>query len=620
MAFSPVAFIAPNYRDFKDYWLKAYEQGTTTPLPMALESDGGTQVAKLEINKDGFLESAGGALVIPYIDGAYDLFLFPTEAEADANNTTNAEQVADNITGVLDSANKVFVIAIQKYTLAEAVALTTALEGQIVQITDRGNAQFEYKTGQVTNTANIVQCTGVPTLALVLRVKNYINLAEFGSIPGTLSNAAIKAAFDYQQNVRLPILITDTGTNNAIRHMVDVQLNYYAGGIVGEGRFTSNLESTFVGTLIKKVVSSDEYEIADFTLYGSGEGVVGTIGIGAGGGTKGFFGTKFRNVSFRDIEQAVELQFSLFVTFEHCNFRRLVGGVFAIGGGTGWNNTWFNNLIIFNNCVWDECSDFALDFVGTGLELNTPTMQSGGNGLVINRDDSGNSNTNTITNAYFEFNSVNDITLKDTDAVIGETIHQGGDGSPEKPDTLINISIDNSRVRATGRPIYRDGQDERLVLINGSTYTSISSEIVSGKNSADATSEFIYLPDRAADKRLVQTFTDLDTTPVTLAAPIGTSARYTNHVIEWIIEAPNGEYTAFTTYGKLRSGGFKTNVTGNATQVSEVNFTVNLGTGMYTFKTSGGAGTMTIESDQSPETGDTIVTTRVVDSRTEPLF
>lgn len=109
MALSPIAFIAPNYRDFKNYWLKAYETGTTTPKSMALDDQGAVTVAKLELNKDGFIESAGGALVIPYIDGAYDAWLFPTEAEADANNTVNAERVADNITGgvtqeILDDA------------------------------------------------------------------------------------------------------------------------------------------------------------------------------------------------------------------------------------------------------------------------------------------------------------------------------------------------------------------------------------------------------------------------------------------------------------------------------------------------------------------------------------
>ena len=97
MAFSLIAFIAPNYRDNKNEWLKAYEPGTTTPKAMALDSGGVTQVAKLQLNADGFLVSAGDALVIPYIDGSYDLWLFPTEAEADANNTTNAIRLADDI-------------------------------------------------------------------------------------------------------------------------------------------------------------------------------------------------------------------------------------------------------------------------------------------------------------------------------------------------------------------------------------------------------------------------------------------------------------------------------------------------------------------------------------------
>ncbi len=97
MNLSPIAFIAPNFRDFKNHWLKAYKPGTTTPKTMALDSAGTVTVAKLELNADGFLKSAGGSLVIPYIDGTYDLWLFPTEAEADANDTSNAERVADDI-------------------------------------------------------------------------------------------------------------------------------------------------------------------------------------------------------------------------------------------------------------------------------------------------------------------------------------------------------------------------------------------------------------------------------------------------------------------------------------------------------------------------------------------
>lgn len=97
MAYLPVSNISQNYRDYGAWWAKAYYAGTTTPKPMALESDGGTQVAKLEVNIDGFFVSAGGAIVIPYISGIYDFYLFPTEAEADANTTINAVRIADGI-------------------------------------------------------------------------------------------------------------------------------------------------------------------------------------------------------------------------------------------------------------------------------------------------------------------------------------------------------------------------------------------------------------------------------------------------------------------------------------------------------------------------------------------
>jgi len=62
MALAPIAFIAPNYRDFNNYWLKAYEPGTTTAKAMSLDSEGSVVVAKLEVNEDGFLKSSGGAM------------------------------------------------------------------------------------------------------------------------------------------------------------------------------------------------------------------------------------------------------------------------------------------------------------------------------------------------------------------------------------------------------------------------------------------------------------------------------------------------------------------------------------------------------------------------------
>lgn len=104
MPYSAIAYIAPNFRDYKNEWLKAYEPGTTTPKSMSTDSTLSTLIAKAQLNVDGFIVSAGGALIIPYIDGAYDLWLFPTEAEADTNNTSNAIRLADNLTGGLNQS------------------------------------------------------------------------------------------------------------------------------------------------------------------------------------------------------------------------------------------------------------------------------------------------------------------------------------------------------------------------------------------------------------------------------------------------------------------------------------------------------------------------------------
>ena len=99
MAYSPIAYTLPEYDRnlYKNYWLKAYEQGTTTPKNMATDSAGSNAAAKFELDAQGFPVTAGDVRIIPFIDGSYDLWLFPTEAEADSNTTTNAIQLADNI-------------------------------------------------------------------------------------------------------------------------------------------------------------------------------------------------------------------------------------------------------------------------------------------------------------------------------------------------------------------------------------------------------------------------------------------------------------------------------------------------------------------------------------------
>jgi len=99
MAYAPIALTMPQYdKDvYASWWLKAYQQGTTTPLSMATDATGGTLLVKAQLDTSGYPLTAGAVRFTPFIDGDYDLWLFPTEVEANTNDTTNAVQFADNV-------------------------------------------------------------------------------------------------------------------------------------------------------------------------------------------------------------------------------------------------------------------------------------------------------------------------------------------------------------------------------------------------------------------------------------------------------------------------------------------------------------------------------------------
>lgn len=169
MAFAAVSFLSHNYRDFKNYWLKVYDPGTTTPKVMAIDTTGVPTVAKLEINADGFIKSAGGAIVTPHIQGAYDAWLFPTEAEADANDTTNAERIADNLEAPNSNLINDLSQAYEFPTVAAYKAFTTAFPvGKVIHLLDRvadftvisgtgtGNDKGIIASDQVSQSASIV--------------------------------------------------------------------------------------------------------------------------------------------------------------------------------------------------------------------------------------------------------------------------------------------------------------------------------------------------------------------------------------------------------------------------------------------------------------------------------
>lgn len=609
MAFSLIAFISPNYRDNKNEWLKAYEPGTTTPKAMALDSGGVTQVAKLQLNADGFLVSAGDALVIPYIDGSYDLWLFPTDAEADANNTTNAIRLADDInslnTSIINDLSQAYEFA--TYQLMKD-SLIVFPDGKSLKTVVHNTTSNQGGASYVKRAGASAESIGSPDILggghAEIQTPLYIDLLQYGAIAGQLTTLQIQAAFTAQATKQIPIKMPATGTT--MQYQVDAQLEYHGFGIYGDGRFNTQLKSTYIGVLIKKMVSNDEGRVKDFTVLGTGVAGVddgigdgfgpdGVIGMGADGSGAGWSRMQMTNVHWRHMAQQFEIQKSLWCIFDTVYARFVKRGAFFVGGGAGWNSTWFNNAITFISCLWDDTGEYAIDYVGSNLALSgTNTFQSGVDGLRINRDPSNRSNNNSIENLYTEFNSGSDIVLDGVKLTLGTVQYQGGSGTIAKPNTLNNILANNSDIIATGRPSILDTQVNRITLTNGSTYTALYPEIVSAKNTADATSEFIYVPDRIADKTVEEVFTDLsDSVPVEIAGG-NLSTR------SWAVtlEAPNGEFTSFTLDVGLVVSSFRMLATGlQVVAIDNNNFQISFATTDYTFTQSAPNGTITIVAD-----------------------
>lgn len=170
--------------DYPGYWLKFYEQGVVTPISMATDDTGGTLLAKAEISSGGtvpigFIKTAGDVIFIPYLAESYDAYLFPTEAEADANDTSNAVPIADNVTPVIILSEEVSANDnVRAFSnVAAMVADVDLVLGQIVS--------FEAYTSSGGGNSGAVVAAGTGTT----------DEGEFIDLPNTTPALQFKASF-----------------------------------------------------------------------------------------------------------------------------------------------------------------------------------------------------------------------------------------------------------------------------------------------------------------------------------------------------------------------------------------------------------------------------------------
>ena len=171
-----------------------YETGTSTPKNTFTDSAGTTP------NANPVIADANGVFGDIWIDGTYKVVL------KDKNDVQKWE--ADPIVQSLSVGDSSFVKNVD--TLASAIASTTLANGDILNIRERistfgGGAVWDVvlassvtlSPGQPT-VGNIVACTGVPTLALVLRTNGVYDVRQFGAKADGIADdaAACKSAID----------------------------------------------------------------------------------------------------------------------------------------------------------------------------------------------------------------------------------------------------------------------------------------------------------------------------------------------------------------------------------------------------------------------------------------
>ena len=209
-----------------DYYLKFYDEGTTTPASMATDSTGGTTLDKCKLDSNGLAVNGSDDPFIPHIDRNYKLVCYTNATDADNNATGSAFFVIDNVKFAAGDAGGIDYTP--EGTNASTISIATYLDKRVLDnvaalrayepVVDEenvwilghttegiGGGAFYYDESDTTSTDNngaIIVTTGG---ARWKRPKAaFFDAAEFGALEdnGTTSNnTIIRAALTYAASI-----------------------------------------------------------------------------------------------------------------------------------------------------------------------------------------------------------------------------------------------------------------------------------------------------------------------------------------------------------------------------------------------------------------------------------
>jgi hypothetical protein len=315
-------------------------------------------------------------------------------------------------------------------TLSAAITSTTLVNGQALNIQERtvgnggGGLWDVVLASTVTpNTFEIVQCTGVATLALVLRLQGEIDVRQVGATGDGVTNdqPSIQRAVVLATGIKVDGRASDSKRVYAPSpksfYRVDSTINIGIGVTLEGDGIGTDIQATGLFPVLTMTSGLDIY-VRNLTLKNT-VGGVGTSGVSIPEGTR----IQFQNVGISLVDKCVTGDKTLYISFTECYFTYTGKGVeFTAAAGT-WNVAWFNNVIKFDRCTFGGlfASTTGVDIVGMGVLMeNCDTSHNaigarivGVTGSTVNK-----SHSCTIINNYaedidtvFQFKDVRNATI-----------------------------------------------------------------------------------------------------------------------------------------------------------------------------------------------------------------
>ena len=457
MAWTGISNTVPQYEEngiaASGFYIKFYASGTVTPIPMAIDSTGATTLAKCVLSTEGYPLNGSSAVFIPHIDQLYKIILYRNATDADADTTANAVWIVDSLSPVLN--NETTFDSLTNFVLEEAVlndvVISTALvDGQAFDVKERtdgnkgGGLWDVVLTSTVTpNTFNIVLCTGIPTLSLVLRIDKFVDPAQLGASSVGSSHTQFAHAwtlgktlkpspgtYNFSASVTIPDqgqIVSDTYKYGEVRLMADSGVDIFlvspsaisffntikgitfganAGttsvGIKGSAEYTSVLwiEGNHFDVSLNKAIEGNFINMTsrnnNIGYFGSptnmtvGYEITGVAGVREANHNQ-FWNDRFININ----GDGVKITEGWNASFHGCDFEVLNGHATNIAGGFGVN---------YYACWTEKCGNlstadgifkftsgtsgiFVVNFFGglnqVNVANNTQVFDEGGS-LIIN--------------------------------------------------------------------------------------------------------------------------------------------------------------------------------------------------------------------------------------------